>query len=43
MAGDMSLVHINFKDNNVEKYMKDENYGSMDLIGNILCYCKMIF
>lgn len=44
MAGDLSLAHIYFKDINVVKYQKEENYGSMDLVGNYLdfvkCYCS---
>ena len=34
MAGDLSLAHVYFKDLNVVKYIRDENYGSMDVIGN---------
>ena len=34
VAGDLSLVHVYFEDLNVLEYIREENYGSMELIGS---------
>ena len=36
LAGDFSLMHVYFKDTHIRKYLKDENFGTVDAIGNIL-------
>ena len=41
LAGDLSLMHVYFKDTHIRKYLKEENFGTVDAIGNILL--MMIF
>ena len=36
LAGDFSLMHVYFKDTHIRKYLKQENFGTVDAIGNIL-------
>ena len=36
LAGDLTLMHVYFKDTHIRKYLKDENFGTVDAIGNIL-------
>ena len=36
LAGDLTLVHVYFKDTHIRKYLKEENFGTVDAIGNIL-------
>ena len=36
LVGDFSLMHVYFKDTHIRKYLKDENFGTVDAIGNIL-------
>ena len=41
LAGDVTLMHVYFKDTHIRKYLKEENFGTVDAIGNILL--MMIF
>ena len=34
VAGDLSLIHVYYKDLNVVEYIREENFGTMDLIGS---------
>ena len=41
-AGDISLMHVYFKDLNIRKYLKEENFGVVDAIGNNHRYKHLI-
>ena len=41
-AGDISLMHVYFKDLNIRKYLKEENFGVVDAIGNNNRYKHLI-
>ena len=34
IAGDLSLIHVYYKDLSVVEYIREENYGTMDLVGS---------
>ena len=33
VAGDLSLMHVYFKETHMRKYLKEENFGTVDAIG----------
>ena len=33
VVGDLSLIHVYYQDLNIVEYIREENYGTMDLIG----------
>ena len=37
IAGDLSMMHVYFKDTYIRKYLKEENFGTADAIGNFFC------
>ena len=34
LAQDLSLIHVYFKDTHIRKYLKEQNFGLVDAIGN---------
>ena len=36
IAGDLSMMHVYFKDTHIRKYLKEENFGTVDAIGNFI-------
>ena len=35
LAEDLTLMHVYFKDTHIRKYLKQQNFGTVDAIGNI--------
>ena len=38
MASDLSLMHVYFKELHVRKYLREENFGTVDAIGNCMLF-----
>ena len=36
IAGDLSMMHVYFKDTHIRKYLKEENFGTAEAIGNFV-------